>query len=94
MLEITLNWKPSATTLTKLMQIALQDQKNIETLLDEAITQYLETHPTQKLARAQKPNPNSIDPRTLSGILHDPNRPTVSLAEMDAGIAECAGESA
>jgi predicted transcriptional regulator len=70
------------------MQIALQDHKNIETLLEEAIAQYLETHSTHQ------PAPNPIDPRNLSGILHNPNRQTVSLAEMDAGIAECAGESA
>ncbi|MEM8639623.1 MAG: hypothetical protein AAGG51_12525 [Cyanobacteria bacterium P01_G01_bin.54] len=94
MLEITLNWKPNPNTLTQLMQIALQDQKNIETLLDEAITQYLENYPTQQTPLTQEPTPNRIDPRTLSGMLYDPNRQTVSLAEMDVGIAECAGESA
>jgi hypothetical protein len=46
MLEITLNWKPDPATLTQLMQVALQEQKSLETLLDEAIQQYLQTNLT------------------------------------------------
>ncbi|MBD2078335.1 AbrB family transcriptional regulator [Leptolyngbya sp. FACHB-17] len=38
--------------------------------------------------------PAAIDVRELSGILYQPNREPVSLEEMDAAIAEGAGESA
>ncbi len=38
--------------------------------------------------------PAAIDVRELSGILYHPNREPVSLEEMDAAIAEGAGESA
>lgn len=38
--------------------------------------------------------PAPIDVRTLSGILHQAEREAVPLAEMEAAIAECAGESA
>ncbi|MGB0562422.1 MAG: AbrB/MazE/SpoVT family DNA-binding domain-containing protein [Spirulinaceae cyanobacterium] len=34
-----------------------------------------------------------IDVRTLSGMLYDPTRSVVSLAEMDTAIADCARES-
>lgn len=44
MLEITLNWKPDPKTLTQLVQVAMQEQKSLETLLDEAIAQYLQTN--------------------------------------------------
>lgn len=37
--------------------------------------------------------PASIDVSELSGILYEPNREPVSVEEMDAAIAECAGES-
>jgi antitoxin PrlF len=37
--------------------------------------------------------PASVDVRELSGILHQPGREPVSLEEMDAAIAECAGDS-
>lgn len=45
MLEITLNWKPDPNTLTQLVQVALQNHQSLETLLDEAIQQYLQTNP-------------------------------------------------
>ncbi|MEM8640599.1 MAG: hypothetical protein AAGG51_17545 [Cyanobacteria bacterium P01_G01_bin.54] len=45
MLEITLNWKPDPDTLTQLVQVALQKHQSLETLLDEAIQQYLQTNP-------------------------------------------------
>jgi|GEM_PF-1431645 len=44
MLEITLNWKPDPKTLTQLVQVAMQEQKSLETLLDEAIAQYLQAN--------------------------------------------------
>ena len=44
MLEITLNWKPDPKTLTQLVQVAMQEQKSLETLLDEAIAEYLQTN--------------------------------------------------
>lgn len=44
MLEITLNWKPDPKTLTQLVQVAMQEQKSLESLLDEAIAQYLQAN--------------------------------------------------
>ena len=38
--------------------------------------------------------PAKIDVRELSGMLYEAGRKAVSLEEMDAAIAECAGESA
>jgi antitoxin PrlF len=38
--------------------------------------------------------PAKIDVRKLSGMLYEEGRKAVSLEEMDAAIAECAGESA
>ncbi|UWU50358.1 hypothetical protein [Limnospira platensis] len=46
MLDITLNWKPDPQTLTQLVQVAIQEQKSLETLLDEAIAQYLQANLT------------------------------------------------
>ncbi|BAU15894.1 hypothetical protein LEP3755_64600 (plasmid) [Leptolyngbya sp. NIES-3755] len=37
--------------------------------------------------------PAAIDARELSGMLYQPDRKPISLEEMDAAIAECAGES-
>ena len=37
--------------------------------------------------------PAKIDVRELSGILYKPDREPVSIDEMNAAIAECAGES-
>jgi hypothetical protein len=37
MLEITLNCQPDPQTLTQRVQIVMQEQKSLETLLDEAI---------------------------------------------------------
>ncbi|NJK51989.1 MAG: AbrB family transcriptional regulator [Leptolyngbyaceae cyanobacterium SU_3_3] len=37
--------------------------------------------------------PAGIDVRELSGILYQPGQEAISLEEMDAAIAECAGES-
>ncbi|MER3435996.1 MAG: AbrB family transcriptional regulator [Leptolyngbya sp. ERB_1_1] len=37
--------------------------------------------------------PAAIDVRELSGLLYQPDREPVSLEEMDAAIAQCAGES-
>jgi hypothetical protein len=54
MLEITLNWKPDPQTLTQLVQVALLEQKSLESLLDEAIAQYLQANFT--------PNPISASP--------------------------------
>ena len=48
MLEITLNWKPDPQTLTQLVQVAILEQKSLETLLDEAISQYLQANLTPK----------------------------------------------
>ncbi len=36
MLEITLNCQPDPQTLTQLVQVAMQEQKSLESLLDEA----------------------------------------------------------
>lgn len=44
MLEITLNWKPDPQTLTQLVQVAMQQQKSLEGLLEEAIAQYLQAN--------------------------------------------------
>ncbi len=44
MLEITLNWKPDPQTLTQLVQVAILEQKSLESLLDEAIAQYLQAN--------------------------------------------------
>ncbi|MDT9187702.1 MULTISPECIES: hypothetical protein [Oscillatoriales] len=44
MLEIVLNWKPRPETLTRLMQVSLEQHKTLESLLEEAIEQYLQTH--------------------------------------------------
>ena len=44
MLEIVLNWKPRPETLKRLMQISLEQHKTLESLLEEAIEQYLQTH--------------------------------------------------
>ena len=38
--------------------------------------------------------PAKIDVRELSGMLYEAGRKAVSLEEMNAAIAECAGESA
>ncbi|MFB2982325.1 AbrB/MazE/SpoVT family DNA-binding domain-containing protein [Microseira sp. BLCC-F43] len=38
--------------------------------------------------------PAKIDVKELSGMLYEEGRKAVSLEEMDAAIAECAGESA
>lgn len=37
--------------------------------------------------------PAKIDVRELSGMLYKPGRKTVSVEEMNAAIAQCAGES-
>ncbi len=42
MLDITLNWKPNPDTLVKLLALANQQQKPLETLLDEAVLQYFQ----------------------------------------------------
>ncbi len=44
MLDITLNWKPDPTILTKLVALANQQQKPVEARLDEAIQQYFQSH--------------------------------------------------
>ncbi|MDY7012399.1 MAG: hypothetical protein SVX43_02155 [Cyanobacteriota bacterium] len=56
MLEITLNWKPDPQTLTQLVQVALQEQKSLESLLDEAIAQYLQANLTVS-ASPETPDP-------------------------------------
>lgn len=43
-LEITLKWKPDPQTLTQLVQVAMQQQKSLESLLDEPIAQYLQAN--------------------------------------------------
>ncbi|NEO88020.1 MAG: hypothetical protein F6J87_27755 [Spirulina sp. SIO3F2] len=55
MLEITLNWKPDPNTLTQLVQVALQKHQSLETLLDEAIQQYLQTNPLAEPDLADDP---------------------------------------
>jgi hypothetical protein len=44
MLEITLNWKPDPQTLTQLVQVAILEQRSLESVLDEAIAQYLQAN--------------------------------------------------
>jgi hypothetical protein len=44
MLETTLNWKPDPQTLTQLVQVAILEQRSLESLLDEAIAQYLQAN--------------------------------------------------
>ncbi|MEM8506071.1 MAG: hypothetical protein AAF716_23340 [Cyanobacteria bacterium P01_D01_bin.1] len=44
MLDIILNWKPAPNTLTKLIALSNQQQKSLETLLDEAVLQYFQLH--------------------------------------------------
>ena len=44
MLDITLNWKPNPSLLTKLLELANQQQKPLETLLEEAVQQYFQIH--------------------------------------------------
>lgn len=66
MLEITINWKPDPQTLTQLVQVAILEQKSLETLLDEAITQYLQANLTPKPLSA---SPTPPDP--FLGGLYD-----------------------
>lgn len=40
MLDVTLNWTPNPDTLAKLLALSNQQQKSLETLLDEAVLQY------------------------------------------------------
>ena len=42
MIDITLNWKPNPDTLAKLLALSNQQQKPLETLLDEAVLQYFQ----------------------------------------------------
>ena len=44
MLDITLNWKPDPNVLTKLIALSNQQQKPLETLLDEAVQQYFQLY--------------------------------------------------
>jgi len=55
MLDITLNWKPDPSVLTKLIELASQQQKPLETLLDEAVQQYFQTHNKEPLAVEDDP---------------------------------------
>ncbi|MEA5418332.1 hypothetical protein VB712_03780 [Spirulina sp. CCNP1310] len=64
MLDITLNWKPDPQTLTQLVQVAIQEQKSLETLLDEAIAQYLQANLTPN---PLSPSPTPPDP-FLTGL--------------------------
>lgn len=50
MLDITLNWKPDPSVLTKLIELASQQQKPLKILLDEAIQQYFQVHDKEILA--------------------------------------------
>ena len=49
MLDITLNWKPDPNVLTKLIALSNQQQKPLETLLDEAVQQYFQLHEKEPL---------------------------------------------
>jgi len=42
MIDITLNWKPNPDILAKLLALANQQQKPLESLLDEAVLQYFQ----------------------------------------------------
>ncbi len=59
MLEITLNWKPDPQTLTQLVRIAIQEHKSLESLLDEAIAQYLQANLAPNTLSA---SPTTADP--------------------------------
>lgn len=49
MLDITLSWKPTPNTLTKLLTLSNQQQKPLEALLDEAVLQYFQLHDKELL---------------------------------------------
>ena len=49
MLDITLNWKPNPNILAKLLALSNQQQKPLETLLDEAVLQYFQLHDRELL---------------------------------------------
>lgn len=49
MLDVTLNWKPDPTILTKLLKLSNQQQKPLEALLDEALQQYFQIHDREPL---------------------------------------------
>ncbi|NEO83006.1 MAG: hypothetical protein F6J87_01920 [Spirulina sp. SIO3F2] len=55
MLDITLNWKPNPDTLAKLLTLANQQQKNLETLLDEAVLQYFQLQDQEPLSIEDDP---------------------------------------
>ncbi|MGK7892020.1 MAG: hypothetical protein AB4042_22045 [Leptolyngbyaceae cyanobacterium] len=42
MLEITLNWTPNPEVLAQLLALSNQQQKSLETVLSEAVHQYVE----------------------------------------------------
>ncbi|MBO0350357.1 hypothetical protein J0895_14830 [Phormidium pseudopriestleyi FRX01] len=58
MLEITLNWKPDPQALTQLVQVAMQEQKSLESLLDEAVTQYLQANLASNTLSASPATPD------------------------------------
>ena len=49
MLDITLNWTPNPDTVTKLIDLANQQQKSLEALLEEAVLQYFQLHDPEPL---------------------------------------------
>ncbi len=55
MLDITLNWKPNPDTLTKLLDLANQQQKSLETLLEEAVLQYFQLQEQEPMSIEDDP---------------------------------------
>jgi hypothetical protein len=55
MLDLTLNWKPNPDTLAKLLTLANQQQKPLETLLDEAVLQYFQVQEQEILSVEDDP---------------------------------------
>ncbi|WP_245555361.1 hypothetical protein [Baaleninema simplex] len=80
-----MNWKPRPETLNQLMQVSLEQQKTLESLLEEAIEQYLQTY---------RPSVPQTDTDPLIG-LYEGSPETSSCAEeiLETEISEKSGLS-